>query len=178
MYWKGHCGIVLLVFAPLGFGLILLGLPTVALLIGGIMLWFAMLPDIDHRLPLIEHRGPTHSLLFAGLVGVAFGGVGYLLGDAALVGQLFTEDVAWADQTVRLQIAAFGFAVGVLAVLTHLLGDVLTPMGVNFLWPFSRKRYSLYLTRADNTLWNYGLLVAGVFATTAALYLASVLVVA
>lgn len=176
VYRKGHYGVALLVFAPLGFGLVLLGLPTVALLTGGIMLWLAMLPDVDHRLPLVEHRGPTHSLLFAGLVGAAFGGAGYLLGDGALVGQLLAED-AVAASTLRPQFATFGFAVGALAVVTHLLGDVLTPAGVNFLWPLSRKTYSLYVTRADSALWNYGLLALGVFTTGSALYLASMLAV-
>jgi inner membrane protein len=177
VYRKGHYGVALLVFAPIGAGLILLGLPAVALLTGGVMLWLAMLPDVDHRLPLIGHRGPTHSFLFAGLVGTTFGAAGYLLGDGALLGQLLAEDAAWAGGSVRLQVTAVGFAVGCLTVLAHLLGDALTPAGVNFLWPLSDKTYSLSLTRADNTLWNYGLLAAGVFVTGAALYLASLLAV-
>lgn len=178
MYQVGHYGAALLTYAPLGTVVALAGHETAALV--GVLACLALstLPDCDYRLPVIEHRGPTHTLLFAGLVGAAFGGVGYVLGDTAVAGQLLTDDLAGTGRSVRLQTAAFGFAAGALAVLTHLLGDVLTPMGVNFLWPFSRKRYSLSLTRADNTLWNYGLLVAGVFATTAALYLASVLVLA
>lgn len=177
MYRKGHYGVSLLVFAPIGFGLLLLGLPIVALVIGGVMLWLAMLPDVDHRLPLVRHRGPTHSLLFAGAVGAGFGAVGYLLGDGAILGQLLTERAVGTGPSLRLQVAGVGFAGGCLAVLAHLLGDALTPAGVNFLWPLSGETYSLSVTRADNTLWNYGLLVVGVFVTGAALYLASLLAV-
>lgn len=177
MYRKGHYGVALLVFAPIGFGLVLLGAPAVALVTGGAMLWLAMLPDVDHRLPVIEHRGPTHSLLFAGLVGAVFAGAGYLLGNAAVLGALLSGEATWAGPLVRLQYAGLGFFVGFLTVLAHLLGDALTPAGVNFLWPISGKTYSVGLTRADSTLWNYGLLVSGVFVTGATLYLASLVAV-
>jgi inner membrane protein len=177
VYRKGHYGVALLLFAPVGFALVVLGLPIVALLTGGVMLWLAMLPDVDHRLPLIEHRGPTHSLLFAGVVGAAFGGAGYLLGSPAAFGQLLAETVTGSGAVVRLQVAAVGFAAGTLAVVAHLVGDALTPAGVNFLWPLSGKTYSASLTRADNALWNYGLFALGVFATAVALYLASLLAV-
>ena len=177
MYRKGHYGVSLLVFAPIGFGLILLGLPIVAMVIGGVMLWLAMLPDVNHRLPLIKHRGPTHSLLFASAIGAGFGAAGYLLGDGALLGELLAESAVGTEAPLRLQVAAVGFAAGFLAVLAHLLGDALTPAGVNFLWPLSGETHSLSVTRADNTLWNYGLLAVGVFITGAALYLASLLAV-
>ncbi len=175
MYRKGHYGVALLLFAPIGLGLVAAGAPTLALLTGGAMLWLAMLPDVDHRLPLIEHRGPTHSLLFAGLVGAAFAGVGYLIGDTALLGQLLAveEPVPVSGLPVELQFAVVGFAIGALAVLAHLLGDALTPAGVNFLWPLSRRTYSLGVTRADSTLWNYGLFALGIVAFGATAYLAA-----
>ena len=62
----------------------------------------------------------------------------------------------------------FGFAIGALAVLAHLLADSLTPAGVPLLWPFSTRDFSVYLTRADNTLANYVLLAVGICATAAA----------
>lgn len=173
VYKKGHCGVALLVFAPIGYALVVLGAPMLAFLTGASMLWLAMLPDVDHRLPLIEHRGPTHSLLFAALVGAVFAGAGFLLGDVALLAELLNGDalVGSAGVTARLRLAAFGFFVGFVTVFTHLLADVLTPMGVNFLWPISSTRYSLRLTRADSALWNNGLLAAGVFVSGATLYL-------
>jgi len=158
VYRTGHLGVSLLVFAPIGYLLVAGGEPLAALATGGAMLWLAMLPDVDHRIPGVSHRGPTHSLLFAVLVGAAFAAAGALLADG--IGVL-----------ERAQFTAFGFFVGFIAVGAHLLGDVLTPAGVNLFWPWGRE-FSLYLTRADNTLANYGLFLLGVFAVSAAGYLA------
>ncbi|NHX35842.1 MULTISPECIES: metal-dependent hydrolase [Halolamina] len=154
MYRTGHLGVALLVFAPIGYLFVAVGEPFAALVTGGAMLWLAMLPDLDHRIPGIPHRGPTHSLLFAVLVGVAFAGAGGLLADG----------VGVVD---RARLTTFGFFVGFVAVGAHLLGDVLTPAGVNLFWPWGRE-FSLYLTRADNTIANYGLFLLGVFAVAAA----------
>lgn len=150
MYRKGHLGVSLLVFAPVGYWLVTVGEPEMAMLTGAVMCWLAMLPDIDHRLPMIEHRGVTHSLLFVGLVGGVFGAAGVALSGAFSV--------------AGVGLATFGFLLGVLTVGAHLLGDALTPAGVPLLWPFPRS-YSLSLTRADNTLANYGLFVSGIVVT-------------
>lgn len=170
MYRTGHLGVSLLAFAPIGYLFVAVGSPLAALLTGGAMLWLAMLPDVDHRLPLIQHRGPTHSLLFAALVGGAFAAVGLLL--SAVGGAAITVELLGLDAFPRVGLAAFGFAVGFLSVAAHLLGDLLTPAGVNLFWPVG-KEYSLSVTRADNTLANYGLFLLGVFAVavTAALAL-------
>jgi len=159
VYRKGHYGVSLLVFAPIAFGLLAVDHADLAVVTGGVLLWLAMLPDVDHRIPGIPHRGPTHSVLFAGLVGGVFAVAGAAV-ETAAVG-------------VRPPVALplLGFAIGALAVLAHLLGDALTPAGVNFLWPVSTRTYTVGLCRADNTVANYGLFVAGVFATGAAVYL-------
>ena len=155
MYRKGHLGVSLLVFAPIGFWLVRAGYTELAFLTGGVMCWLAMLPDVDHRIPGIPHRGPTHSLLFAGLVGLVFGAVGTLVGSQVSLGYSFG-------------LGTFGFALGFLTVVAHLLGDTLTPAGVNYLWPVSGYEYSLSVTPADSTVANYGLFVLGVFAVAAA----------
>lgn len=174
MYRKGHYGVSLLVFAPIAFALLSLGKPILAFLTGVPMLWLAMLPDYDQRVPFIRHRGPTHSLLFAGLVGAAFAGAGFALGSASSF--LGTgEVVAQIGLGAQLGFAAFGFFVGSITVVAHLLADALTPAGVNFFWPLSGRTFSVYLTTADNTVWNYALLVLGVFATGASLYLSMLL---
>lgn len=152
MYRKGHLGVSLLVFAPVGYALSTLGYPAVAALTGGVMLWFAMLPDVDHRLPMIDHRGPTHSLAFAALVG----GAGAAIGVAA-------ESILGIGPPLPLP--AVGFAVGALTVLAHLVGDTLTPMGVNYFWPVSTRSVSLSLTRADNRWANSGLFGLGLLVT-------------
>lgn len=156
MYRKGHLGVALIVFAPVGALLVAAGTSELAYLSGVAMLWLAMLPDVDHRLPGVSHRGVTHTLAFALLVGGAFGATG-------------------AFAAVRLRLAdpvvvgVFGFGLGFVTVLAHLVADLLTPAGVPILWPLSSRRYSLELVRASNRTANYLLLVAGVFVAAAAL---------
>jgi inner membrane protein len=150
MYRKGHLGVSLLVFAPVGYWLVTVGEPEAALLTGAVMCWLAMLPDIDHRLPVIEHRGVTHSLLFAALVGGLFGAVGTVL--------------AGLFSVAGMSLGVFGVLLGVLVVGAHLVGDALTPAGVPLLWPLPRS-YSLSVTRADNTLANYAFFVSGIAVT-------------
>jgi inner membrane protein len=155
MYRKGHLGVSLLVFAPIGFWLVRAGHTELAFLTGGVMCWLAMLPDVDHRIPGIPHRGPTHSLLFAGLVGLVFGAVGTLVGSQVSLGYSFG-------------LGTFGFLLGFVTVVAHLLGDTLTPAGVNYLWPLSSYEYTLSVTPADSTTANYALFGLGIFAVAAA----------
>lgn len=153
MFRKGHYGVSLLVTAPLGLALVLGGQTGVAVTGGAGVLWLAMLPDVDVRIPGVPHRGPTHSLGFAALVGAALGGavllVGRPLGLAEPVG-----------------VAAFAAGVGVVGVCAHLAGDLLTPSGVPLFWPLGGS-YSLSVTTADSTVWNYGLFALGVGAAAA-----------
>jgi inner membrane protein len=159
MYQRGHHGVSLLVFAPIGHELVKVGRPLLAFVVGATMLGLAMLPDVDQKLP-IPHRGPTHSLLFAALVGVVFAGIGRLL-----------APVLPATLWLGLGPTAFGFALGALSVLAHLLGDTLTPMGVDYFWPIDYD-VSVGLVTAGNATANYGLLALGVMATAAAVYTA------
>jgi inner membrane protein len=169
VYRLGHFGVSLLVFAPVGYLLVAAGAPVAALLTGALVLWLAMVPDIDHRVPLISHRGVTHSLLFAALVGGLFGAVGLGLATAGADGPL--AGLLGLDALPGVGLAAFGGGVGFLSIVAHLLGDVLTPAGVNLFWPHERE-YSLSLTRADNTLANSALFHLGVFAVAAAAHTA------
>lgn len=155
----------MLVYAPVGAALAALGDLELAVIAGAAVLWLAMLPDVDLRIPLVSHRGPTHSLLFAGIVGVGFGWIGADLG-------------AKTGVSASIGFGVAGFLVGFLAVGAHLVADTLTPSGVNYFWPLSGKRYSISLWRADSTLANYGLLALGTAAlvgTTAILARAGVL---
>ncbi|MFC6732859.1 MULTISPECIES: metal-dependent hydrolase [unclassified Haladaptatus] len=145
MYATGHYGAALLVYAPVGVALTLSGQFELAVVGGGLMLAFSTLPDIDIKTPLIPHRGPTHTILFALLVGAGLGWVALRLTTPILAG--------------------FAFGVGVLSIASHLLADWITPMGIKPFWPFSRRRYSLDLTTAKNPVANYLLLGLGVFVT-------------
>ncbi|AQL41300.1 hypothetical protein BV210_00590 [Halorientalis sp. IM1011] len=156
MYRAGHLGVSLLVVLPVAVALVLVGRPDLAVLGELCVLSVASLPDVDHELPLVSHRGVTHTIWFALLVGFGFGSVGWVLGGRP------TTPVA-----PELAVAGFGF--GTLGVCAHLLGDVLTPMGIRPLWPLSGRAITLDLVRAKNPLANYGLLALGVAGTVAAL---------
>ena len=159
MYRTGHLGVSLLAFAPVAYWLVSGGFVALAFLTGATMLYLASLPDVDLRLP-IPHRGPTHSLGFAALVGGAFAAVAWCAGRVASVAV-----------PPGLSMTTFGFLLGFGSVVAHLLGDVITPMGVRFLWPSSR-RWSLGLATADSRAWNAGLFALGVFALAASTSLA------
>lgn len=59
------------------------------------------------------------------------------------------------------RLGIFGFLVGALSVLAHLLGDVLTPRGIAPFWPVSSRPYSLDITKAANPLSNTLLFLVG-----------------
>jgi inner membrane protein len=154
MYQVGHYGGALLAYAPFGTIVSLSGHAEVAIVGGLVCVALATLPDYDHRLPLIDHRGPTHTVAFALLVGA---------GLAALTAVLVDASSAFADAGF----VSFGFLVGVVSIGSHLLVDALTPMGVRPFWPVSRRRYSLDVTTAANPIANYALLGLGIAATLA-----------
>lgn len=161
MYRSGHYGVALLAYAPVLYALAASGRVTAAAG-GGALVWLlTTLPDADHSVPLIDHRGVTHTLLFAGLVGGVVGGAAYLA-PVDVVGDVSRE-----------LLAAGAGGLAALAILAHLAADALTPMGVAVLWPLSGKRYSLDVTPADSRLWNAGLFALGVFAIAVAALLAS-----
>ncbi len=157
VYQKGHYGVSLLAFAPVGHFLVAWGNPALALVSAAVVVAFATLPDVDHRIPGIAHRGPTHTLAFALLVGACFAG------GASVV----AEGLSGLGPAPYSLPAYAGF-LGVLTVVAHLCADVLTPAGVRPFWPLSRRHYSLALTRADNRLANYALLFVGVSASALA----------
>ncbi|MBW4953835.1 metal-dependent hydrolase, partial [Klebsiella pneumoniae] len=117
------------------------------------------LPDCDHQLPIIAHRGPTHSIVFALFLGTILGAAGLAFGEA----------IASVSATTM---GIFAFGIGVLAILSHLAADCITPMGVRPLWPLSRWHYSANIVRAKNPLANYLFLALGIASVTAALALA------
>ncbi|UPV74817.1 metal-dependent hydrolase [Halorussus limi] len=165
MFRIGHYGVSLALYAPLGGLLLAGGHPTAAVAGGAAVCWLAMLPDVDHRIPGVSHRGPTHTLAFAALVGGATWTAASAGASATGLGGLSAGPAP---------LPAFAGGIAAFAVLAHLVGDLLTPMGVALLWPVSGRRYSLSVTPADSTTWNYGLFALGVFATAAAAYLGSV----
>ena len=154
MFKQGHLGVSMLVFGPVGYTLVARGAPVLAAVTGLVMVWFSMLPDIDHRLPILEHRGPTHSLAFAALIG----GVGWALG----VG---IETALGVGPVAGVRLSTVGFGIGALTVVAHLIGDTLTPAGVPYLWPLTSRTVSLSLVGAGNPIANSGLFGLGLVVT-------------
>ncbi|ELY45709.1 metal-dependent hydrolase [Natronorubrum tibetense] len=148
MYQLGHYGAALLVYAPLGTAVGLAGHETAAIVGALACVALSTLPDCDHRIPTIEHRGPTHSVGFALFVGVGL----------AAVAALF---VGAGSPLAEVGFVAFAFVVGSLSIVSHLLADALTPMGIRPFWPVSRRHYTLEVTKAANPIANYVLLGLG-----------------
>ena len=118
------------------------------------LLALAMAPDVDHRVPGLEHRGVTHTVWFAALLGVA----------AALVAAAVANPPSRSSSSLHLpgRAAVRGFAVGAGAVLIHLAADVVTPIGVRPLAPLSDAGGSLSLVSAADPRANAVMFAAGV----------------
>jgi inner membrane protein len=148
MHQKGHIGASLLVYAPFGFVLSALTSVELAFIGAAAVGSMAMVPDLDMKIPLVKHRGITHTVWFALVVGAMFGLIGTLIGiqESILGGVLFG-------------LLAFGF--GALTIISHLLADALTPMGVEPFAPLRDDNYTLDLFKAANPIANYAMLGLG-----------------
>lgn len=163
MYRDGHYGAALLAYAPVGFLVAVLGYRTLALLAGGAALALAMVPDWDMRVPGLEHRGATHTVGFALLVGVIVGAAGVTFATAGNPATVSTDLASLADNpATALGVGILGFLVGFLTVCSHIAADALTPMGVTPFWPLSDRHVSAGVARASNRLANVILLGVGV----------------
>ena len=156
MYRNGHVGASLAVYAPFGF--LLTALTSVELGAAGAVgiASTATVPDLDMRVPFVEHRGITHTVWFALLVGAVCGAVGAGLG--------LGTGVATA-----LLFGGVGFLFGVMTIGSHVLADALTPMGIRPFAPVRDDEYTLDLFTAANPLANSALLGLGGVAVAVAL---------
>jgi inner membrane protein len=163
MYRPGHYGAALLVWAPLGGLLTVVGLPEIALLGVFIMLAFEQLPDFDMRTPLMKHRGFSHTFIFALLIGGVVGAIGIglpLVYDIEAVFQYLP--LSQSGQRLSAVLGLTGFVFGTLGIISHLAADVITPSGIPVMWPYSSKRYSYDLVYAKDMAANYILLGLGI----------------
>lgn len=148
MHQYGHYGAALLAYAPLGFLATAAGLEELAILGGLGAAGLSMLPDVDMKLPLVEHRGLTHTVWFALAVGAVLGALGLLLG-------------AQRGVLAALGLGAFAATLGALTTVSHVAADALTPAGVRPFAPYREDFYSYDVARASNPIANAGLLVLG-----------------
>lgn len=148
MYTLGHIGGALLVYTPVASVLSAAGEPELGaagLVIAAVV---SMLPDIDEQLP-IDHRGPTHTIWFVLAISAISTGVGLLVGSQ--VG------------TPGILAALFGTAVA-LSLLSHLLADSVTPMGIRPFAPLWEFDHSFGIVRAADRRANAALFGAGIVA--------------
>lgn len=160
MRWSGHVGAALLAYAPLGVAATVFGAGDLAAIGALLAAGLSKLPDVDRDLPGVEHRGITHTLWFALLVGAVLGLAGVTLGlgdgveSAAVVG-------------------FFAVATGIAATCSHVAADALTPVAVRPLAPVRTTSYAAGVAPSTDPAANYALLVAGAGALAGALWLAS-----
>lgn len=169
MYSEGHWGIGMLLYSPVVFLLLLLKPALLPLLVLGLapIAFGAVIPDIDMKLKNylpIRHRGITHTVWFALLMGPVVAGVFFGLGwyaEKVLTGRLA---ITMFDVYVA---SAFLGVLGIYGTLTHFVGDVITPTGLKPLEPVSDKRYRHVMTvfgqksKAANGYWNRALYIIG-----------------
>lgn len=181
MHRRGHVGMVLLAYAPVGFVLLRerrLGLALLGLI--GVLL-VEPLPDSDFWVPGLRHRGTSHSILCVFVVGGVIGALGWVVGDrvtvvfadvltgldTATVG-IFAGLFQWAAEQLRSldgrMLAGFGFAIGVFGIVVHLLADIITVSGIRPFLPLSKRRIALSSVTADSPIANNGLFALGVLA--------------
>lgn len=138
MNHNGHFGLTLLIFSvlmlPFGFSE---GAIAVMFLAAGL----SSLPDIDINLE-IKHRGFTHNIFFALVIGIIFG----------ILFSYSTSDILWG---------IMGFTTGFGGVVCHLLGDAFTSMKFEPLWPFSHRKVGLGWFESGNKQVNDGMMTAG-----------------
>jgi len=167
----GHTGLGLLLYSPIAFVTITSG--SIALFVLGfiITLMWVQAPDIDLLIPGLPHRGVTHTIpacLTAGLITSGVAG-GVLTADVIPTNW---HPVTATDPIWSLVVVGYSGGIAVIAVGSHLLGDALTPMGIQPFLPWSRRHYSLSVVRADNRLANGIVAVGGWLAVSGAVTIA------
>lgn len=147
----GHFGITLLFCAPLANVLVTSGYRNDVPQWVGIALVVTLLPDFDLFLPWFTHRGVTHSLVAAICLGVIVAVAVTAVGSGSQP----------TTSTNRLRRAGLGFTVGAGVIVSHLVGDVLTPMGIRPFVPVDSV-YSLNLVYAKDIGANLAFIAIGV----------------
>ena len=143
MYSRGHAGLTLLLVSLL---VLPFGENRNAVIVIAFSAALSALPDIDmewrKKVDFIHHRGVTHSIIFAIVSGLFFGGLFYYSQKTFL----------WFS---------LGFLGAFLGVVSHIIGDFLTYEKFEFLWPFSPRTFQLGLCRSSDKRVNDGLFSVG-----------------
>jgi inner membrane protein len=157
VYRFGHYGVALLFYAPIG--LLARRFEFTGLAAWGIVLTMvaARLPDKDHDIPFISHRGITHTVWFAlGVAGVT-------------VAVIFFASNALGAGKPGLSFGVFSGACVFSSLCSHLVADSLTPAGISPFSPLSGYSISLDMFSASNRYANFGLFLIGFVSLTISL---------
>ena len=149
---------LLFLYAPVLVGLLWLELYLFALLGLVLSMGLVMLPDKDQGIPLLPHRGFTHTIWFASLVGLGM----------ALVGMVIAPVLIFAGVDAQPVILFLGF-IGVFSIVAHLFADAITPAGIKPYQPLSNRRHSGRIS-ANSFIGNWVLWLLGIGAILFALY--------
>jgi inner membrane protein len=145
MYRLGHAGAALCCYGPVAALLSAGGDPTLAAVGTAVAVGLSSLPDVDEVLP-IPHRGPTHTVWFVAACSLLAAGLGVVAG--ARLGNPSVLATVFATATA-------------ISLVSHLLADSITPMGIRPFAPLSGWHHSFDLTPAANPRANAALFGAG-----------------
>lgn len=173
---EGHIGISVGIAGIIGVPFVLLGQWEAYVVAVFSILATSTLPDIDQKTGLVKHRGWTHTVWFAGLVGLSFGifilAVGMFLPVISL---------PWAIGLAFLSCVTAAGGIGV-----HIGGDIATIRGIRPYQPVlprdtlkvqvSDKKYQLGLFKAADNAANAGAVILGVIIALVLNYAAIVVV--
>jgi membrane-bound metal-dependent hydrolase YbcI (DUF457 family) len=160
MYPTGHYGIALLVAAPSAF---VLG-RRAGTVFSTVVVFAALLPDLDRHLPYVTHHGATHTFLFAVVAGLAVGllAAGAVVGYVRFVGEPRSRKLTGRNVFVWAAVGAF------FGTSAHVVADVLVLLPgtqpVSLFWPVFERKLHVETVPLGATARNLGLLVAGLAA--------------
>lgn len=170
MLREGHVGVSLLLYAPFGFLLAMYASIELVVIAGAVVLLGGSAPDYDTKTRLVKHRGFTHTVWFS----IIFGAI--ITVAAYYVPQVF--GFAEFYSLTPPEVVLIGLA-GSFGVMTHLAGDVITPMGIRPFDPISprgvipfsisEKKYCYKLTKASDKTANWLAMVLGTGASGVAI---------
>lgn len=181
MHRLGHFGMSLL-----WVGVIITILPLeIALPLSVMMIAVEPLPDYDMKTEFVDHRGYSHTIIAAAIVAstlsIVVVGSQYALTQQAMtlnmpiITEFFTTTLPATSTTgVITFIGVF------LGFVSHYSADMITVgegyYGVQPFMPVSHWECGVQLCRADDSVWNTGLLIGGVMIAGVALYVKMTLV--
>lgn len=155
MNQEGHIGLSMLLMSPISVLLGLTGHYYLCFAFSICVFWMSTIPDIDITISRsllgevvdIDHRGFTHTVYFGVICGLLTSGIGSVIPSYS-----------------PLMSMSVMFLSGFLGVIFHIIGDVMTPTGVNYHPRSMESEYSLDWFNYNNVVANFGFLLLGFLA--------------